>query len=148
MTVHVPRLPISVDPLIAEAKRRMRKRRVLAAVLIIALAVGAPLALRTPGATPAGRNSAGDTSRLALRVHGQGVLSVGTVRLRCISQAASEIVCKGTASVRRRSVTTLRERPRPGWQFVNWSGACRGVSATCRLPNSRIATVAATFHRS
>jgi hypothetical protein len=139
-------LPISFDPLLAEAKRRMRKRRLLLAVLIVASAVSATLALRAPGTTPAGRNSA-PVTRLALRVHGQGVLSVGKTRLRCISQAASEIVCKDTASVRRRSAATLRERPRPGWHFVNWSGACQGARATCHLPRSRVATVAATFHR-
>lgn len=51
MTLHAPRLPISVDPLMAEAKRRMRQRRLLVGALIVALAAavaGASLALRGP----------------------------------------------------------------------------------------------------
>ena len=51
MTLHVPRLPFALDPLIAEAKRRARQRRgvlAITAVLIVAAAVGAALALRSP----------------------------------------------------------------------------------------------------
>jgi hypothetical protein len=42
MTVQVPRLPFSLDPLIAEAKRRARQRRFLLALVsvVVALAVG------------------------------------------------------------------------------------------------------------
>jgi hypothetical protein len=50
MTQHVGRLPLELDPLIAEAKQRMRKRRALAAVLAVVLvagAIGATLGLRT-----------------------------------------------------------------------------------------------------
>lgn len=48
MTLHVPRLPMSVDPLIAEAKRRARTRRSLLAVLAVvaAGAAAATVALR------------------------------------------------------------------------------------------------------
>lgn len=55
MTVHVPRLPFSLDPLIREAKERARRRRVvlLAVVLVIALgATGAVLALSTSSGRP------------------------------------------------------------------------------------------------
>ena len=48
MTAHVPRLP-SLDPLMAEARRRMRQRRLLSAAVVVALAMGvagATLALR------------------------------------------------------------------------------------------------------
>jgi hypothetical protein len=42
MTTHVPRLPLSLDPLIAEAKRRARQRRVLLAlVAVVVVAAGA-----------------------------------------------------------------------------------------------------------
>lgn len=44
MTVRVPRLPISLDPLMAEAKRRARLRRLLVA-LIVAVAAAAAAAL-------------------------------------------------------------------------------------------------------
>lgn len=52
MTLHVPRLPFSVDPLMAEAKRRARQRRTLialAALLLAGLAGGLTLAFRSPG---------------------------------------------------------------------------------------------------
>lgn len=51
MTAHVPRLPLSIDPLIREAKRRARQRRVLATVLLgVALAAASTvLVLRWPG---------------------------------------------------------------------------------------------------
>jgi hypothetical protein len=60
MTLHLPRLPITVDPLIAEAKRRMRRRRSLAVLLLAAvgLAVGLTLALR-PGGPEAPRGGPG-----------------------------------------------------------------------------------------
>jgi hypothetical protein len=41
MTLHVPHLPFSLDPLIAEAKRRMRHRRLLVALTVALLAAGA-----------------------------------------------------------------------------------------------------------
>jgi hypothetical protein len=48
MTVHVPRWPFALDPLIGEAKRRARQRRFLlaSALLIAALATGLTLGLR------------------------------------------------------------------------------------------------------
>jgi hypothetical protein len=52
MTQHVSRLPLALDPLIAEAKRRMRKRRGLAVALVVVLvagSVGATLGLRGGG---------------------------------------------------------------------------------------------------
>lgn len=52
MTVDASRLPFSLDPLMAEAKRRMRRRRFLAGVafLAVALAVaGATFGLRSQG---------------------------------------------------------------------------------------------------
>lgn len=49
MTARVPRLPFSLDPLMAEAKRRARQRRLLALGLIVILvATGTTLALRGP----------------------------------------------------------------------------------------------------
>jgi hypothetical protein len=51
MTVHIPRLPFALDPLMAEAKRRARQRRFLIAVVVLALiggAAGALAAFRSP----------------------------------------------------------------------------------------------------
>jgi Protein of unknown function (DUF4232) len=41
MTLHIPRLPTSLDPLIAEAKRRARARRFLLAAVVLVVAGGA-----------------------------------------------------------------------------------------------------------
>ena len=51
MTLHLPRLPITLDPLIAEAKRRARQRRLLAslALVVVAGAAIASFGLRSPG---------------------------------------------------------------------------------------------------
>jgi hypothetical protein len=57
MALHVPRLPFSLDPLLAEAKRRMRRRRVLVAIVSVGFAgasVGATLALRAPSGASQG----------------------------------------------------------------------------------------------
>lgn len=61
MTQHVPRLPFSLDPLIAEAKRRMRRRRLVVLALTLALGVsatGAVLAVRAPKASASPRLTA------------------------------------------------------------------------------------------
>jgi len=48
MAVHSPYLPVSLDPLVAEAKRRARRRRVALAMLAIAaVAAGATFGVRT-----------------------------------------------------------------------------------------------------
>jgi hypothetical protein len=58
MTAHFPRLPISLDPLIGEAKRRMRRRRVwIAASLIL---IGGITAAVASMATSGGPGSTGD----------------------------------------------------------------------------------------
>lgn len=52
MTLHVPRLPLSLDPLMEEAKRRMRRRRILGVALLILVGVvvaAAVVASRSPG---------------------------------------------------------------------------------------------------
>ena len=52
MTVRLPRLPLSVDPLIGEARQRARRRRLLLAGLlagVVALAIGLSLGLGRPG---------------------------------------------------------------------------------------------------
>jgi hypothetical protein len=52
MALHVPRLPLALDPLMAEAKRRARQRRVLLALLALVIVggvLGAVLATRPSG---------------------------------------------------------------------------------------------------
>jgi hypothetical protein len=58
MTAHVPRLPVSFDPRVAEERRTARRRRnVIAAVVLAGLGLGLALGLRGsnhPGAAPPG----------------------------------------------------------------------------------------------
>lgn len=56
----VPRLPLSLDPLIAEAKRRAKQRRVLvlAVLVVIGITVGVVFALQSPGGPSVGGSSA------------------------------------------------------------------------------------------
>lgn len=50
MTVHLPRLPFSLDPLMAEAKRRARQRRLLVALVVsVVVAAGAVLGFELRG---------------------------------------------------------------------------------------------------
>jgi Protein of unknown function (DUF4232) len=50
MSVHVPALPFGIDPLIAEAKQRARRRRLLAAGLLLAVGAGATAGVLAFGA--------------------------------------------------------------------------------------------------
>jgi hypothetical protein len=68
MTLHVPRLPFALDPLIAEAKRRARQRRyllTLSALILVALATGLTLGFRSSGG---GSGSGVPTTGASVRV--------------------------------------------------------------------------------
>ena len=67
MTVRVPRLPFSLDPLIAEAKRRARRRR-----LLLALGVAAGGAVAVTFALQSGAGPGGTPSRAATGGAGSG----------------------------------------------------------------------------
>src|ERR1700749_4915055 len=57
MTAHAPRLPVSLDPLVGEAKRRARRRRVaLATLTVAAVAAGLTFGLRVPSGPVAGQD--------------------------------------------------------------------------------------------
>jgi hypothetical protein len=68
MSVGVPALPLGLDPLIAEAKERARRRRFLAlgALVIAAATVGATFGLRPTGGGPPARVVRSDGIRLRL----------------------------------------------------------------------------------
>lgn len=57
MTFRVPRLPFSLDPLMAEAKRRARQRRMLTALALLLAGLGAGLAFAF--GSPGGRSPSG-----------------------------------------------------------------------------------------
>src|SRR5262245_36819359 len=86
MTVHLPRLPLGLDPLIKEAKRRMRRRRLLLTAVLAAvatLATGLTLALR-PGGPANPRSGSGGTSAQSVLPKDRLIVldrSIGPVRL-------------------------------------------------------------------
>ena len=99
MAEDVSRLPFELDPLIAEAKRRMRRRRSLAALLIAlaGLAVGLPLAWRSPAAGPGAprlHTSSLRAGKLKVSVpqgfHGYAVGDVIARRLRVTGQVVTD----------------------------------------------------------
>jgi hypothetical protein len=67
-----------------------------AAIALIALAcIAGGMASAIPGYGARLSDSDGTKPRLTLRIKGQGVVFVGAVRLRCFSQAASNVVLHG-----------------------------------------------------
>lgn len=81
MTLWVPRLPIAVDPLIAEAKQRARRRRFMVACLVVAgtsVALGFSLPPRSGGAEqPLGSSIAARTPESTVSASGY----IGPLRL-------------------------------------------------------------------
>jgi len=93
MTAHVPRLPFSLDPLIAEAKRRARQRRFLLAVVgaVVALAVGgAVFATRSAGSLVAGPPSAGCPANIGA---GAGYLASARTRTAAAHRDEVRLLC-------------------------------------------------------
>jgi hypothetical protein len=93
MTVHARRVPFSLDPLIVEAKRRARQRRLLLAVFALVMAggaLGAAFAVRSSngsggaGATVASRQIANS----ALADCAEGVPGLGFQVFACMSGGA------------------------------------------------------------
>lgn len=75
---HLSRFPLSLDPLIAEAKRRARQRRLLVALLVLllaGLAAGLTLAFGSQGAGPSGGHLAAFNGLSAAR-HAQAGANV------------------------------------------------------------------------
>ena len=67
MTLHVPRLHFSLDPLVAEAKRRAKQRRALIAFVVV-VAAGTALAIPLTRPWSGGGTQAGPTWRYTFRV--------------------------------------------------------------------------------
>jgi hypothetical protein len=87
MSVYLPRHPVQLDPLIAEAKRRARHRRLVVIVALLALGIGALGRWELSGATASaattdgGKQCAGPTTYglQCIDVHGSG-LSVDKIQ--------------------------------------------------------------------
>jgi hypothetical protein len=76
MTLHVPRLPLSLDPLLAELIRRTRRRRLLVAAVLV-LAVGGAAAGVIEARSPAGANGKIAVRRSPGAIRSCGILGVG-----------------------------------------------------------------------
>jgi hypothetical protein len=100
MTLHVPSLSLSLDPLIAEAKRRARQRRLLAvlgAVVVAGAAIGGTLAVRSsdqprPSVVVAARGCRTDQLQLSVPSGGVAGGTAGQIlTLRNISSSACSL---------------------------------------------------------
>jgi hypothetical protein len=88
MTLHLPRLPVSLDQLIAEAKRRARQRRVLVATAVVLVAGGGA------GAAILGSSSSAVApGSRASRVAGVCGVSLGAVRAGLLPTVAQPLSC-------------------------------------------------------
>src|SRR5437868_1255126 len=82
MTARVPGLPFSLDPLMAEAKRRARQRRILfSAAGLVAVALALALFLAVGGGSGAGSGQSGGTARPS-GAGRSGVNLAGSVTIR------------------------------------------------------------------
>jgi hypothetical protein len=93
MTAHLPRLPLSLDPLIAEAKRRAKQRRLLLAVAgaVVALAVGgAVYVTRSAAALVAGPPAPGCAAHIGA---GAGYLASTRTRAAAAQRDEERLLC-------------------------------------------------------
>jgi hypothetical protein len=76
-------------------------------------------------------------------------LSVAITGRGAVRSARAGITCRPRCSASFPSFTPVRltATPAPGWKLRSWSGACRGVQRTCRVPMSAASAVRARFVR-
>jgi len=137
MTVHVPRLPFSLDPLMAEAKRRMRRRRVWTAASLIliggiAAAVASMATSGGPGSTGGGpgvhgllsqvRTSFGDGRLLSASINGR-TLTVTVSAPDEPSAVSATFEAQMLAAAVHDSEVASGQTPISSVKFVNSKGA-------------------------
>jgi hypothetical protein len=79
MTLQLPRLPFGLDPLIAEAKRRMRRRRILLTgglVVLVGVGVAAGISVRSSSPGPGSGGPSGPGASFGGHPAAQGMASV------------------------------------------------------------------------
>jgi hypothetical protein len=114
MTAHVPRLPVCLDPLVAEAKRRARQRRVLVAlVVVVVVAGGAALGFEFQGLGSVSQVPA-SLSVLAVRDNGGRAL----FHLRC-DPASGNVADPANACAAIAAEPSLVTDPKPFYDFGN-----------------------------
>jgi hypothetical protein len=121
MTLYVPRLAVSVDPLISEAKRRMKQRRFLIAVLaflVVGGSVAGVLALR----------SRGPVRPLMFRSPTKIILAK--------AQTGAPVSCRNARMTTKGRVPAPGQ-PSHGWA-ANWSGYAPGLWLTRRSDGSLV----------
>lgn len=112
MTVRVPRLPLSLDPLMAEARRRARQRRLLvtlAAVAVVAAGAALGLELRGVGSVTPVR---ADLTVLAVGEYGGRAL----FHLRC-DPAGGDVAQPAKACAAIAAQPSLVTNPKPFFDF-------------------------------
>jgi hypothetical protein len=100
MTLHVPRLPVALDPLIGEARRRMRRRRVLLAVLlvVVGLTIAAALTAGSSGGPGSGKPlGAAAAVEHAFADHGLALTRAAAIPELCDPSACTALLLWGGA---------------------------------------------------
>jgi hypothetical protein len=120
MTAHAPRLPFSLDPLIAEAKQHMRRRRLLVAAALAVVVVGTTAGV-VATRSPAGTNARVEGLSLPAGTRFCGWLDVG---IGWRVWASSTMSCQSGKAF-------MQEYMRPG----SWPGprTFRGYACTTRV---------------
>jgi len=112
MTAHLPHLPISLDPLMAEARRRARQRRVLVALVVAAaVAAGAVLGFELRGPGSAAPVPAKLTVLAVLQNGGRALF-----HLRC-DPAAGNVAQPAQACAAIAAQPSLVTNPKPFYDF-------------------------------
>jgi hypothetical protein len=112
MTVHIPRLPFSLDPLVAEAKRRARQRRMLVALIAVAVvAVGAALGFELRGLGSATQVPANLTVLAVADTGGRALF-----HLRC-DPAGGNVAAPARACAAIAAQPSLVTNPKPFYDF-------------------------------
>ena len=155
MSSHAPHLPFALDPLIAEAKRRARRRRFVVAVGVVLLGVAALLALQLPssgGGASGGLVATRSPNGLSIPTGANGIAVIVYGRLSVTTKTGFHIHgvparegalapgARYVAAEMGQSLTEIAPNGRRVWSHrigvpVANCGACNSVAAIAWSPN-------------